>query len=450
MSNWIFEGRPHIHFAPKQGWTNDPNGLIFDGKSYHLFAQHNPHDNVWGPMHWLHAVSDDMLHWKELGIALYPDALGTMFSGSAVIDHKNTAGFGEGATIAMFTQHGERQSQSIAYSPDGEHFTVYEGNPVIQNPGIRDFRDPKVFWYEPNRSWRMVLAAGKCLEFYRSDDLKNWQKTGEFGEREKGDKGVYECPDLFALPGQDGQEIWVLLASIGAPPSDGGERTHYFLGEYDGEVFRQTEVMGQMLRLDAGPDNYAGVTYNGTAERLFMGWAAIPLYAGKVPAGPFRGCMTLPRTLSLTMTNAGLRLTTTPALPALHFQPMFKEDTLPDSAYVLRLKAQEAFEVQLCNQNGDSFRFGVDAAGHIFTDRTHAGASNFEPLFATPQYSVRSVPRLLDGPVEMTLVMDYTLAEIFADQGTYVHTSLLFPKVPYTLMRIQGMVDIQIAGTTSL
>ena len=172
MGKWIRDTRPALHFAPRNGWINDPNGLVYDKKQYHLFAQHNPDDIVWGPMHWLHAVSDDLLHWRELGIALYPDALGTMFSGSAVIDHGNAAGFGQGAMVALFTQHGERECQSVAYSLDGKHFLLYARNPVIENPGIPDFRDPKVFWYEKGQCYVMALAAGDCIEFYRSFDLK--------------------------------------------------------------------------------------------------------------------------------------------------------------------------------------------------------------------------------------------------------------------------------------
>ncbi len=446
MPQWIREGRPTVHFAPRKGWINDPNGLVHDGKRYHLFAQHNPDDNVWGPMHWLHAVSDDLLHWRELGIALYPDDLGTMFSGSAVIDCDNTAGFGPGAMVAMFTQHGAQQTQGIAYSLDGVHFTVYPGNPVITNPGIPDFRDPKVFWHTPTQSWRLVLAAGKCLEFYASEDLKQWRKTGEFGEREKGEAGVYECPDLFALPTPDGGEKWVLLCSIGAPPQDGGERIHYFIGEYDGDTFRQTEHMGQMLRLEAGKDNYAGVTFNGTGERLFLGWAALPLYAGKVPADPYRGCFTLPRKLALAQTTEGFRVTAEPVLPALRFAPLDAAGSLPASSYALRIRAQGAFAVELANPMGDVFRFGLDEAGDFFTDRSRSGVSDFEPLFASPQYACLRSKRLTEGPVDMTLVMDHTLSELYADQGMYAHSALLFPRVPYDTVRCDGAVTVQCAS----
>lgn len=446
MTAWIQEGRPSIHFAPQRGWINDPNGLVYDGTRYHLFAQHNPADTVWGPMHWLHAVSCDLLSWRELGIALYPNALGTMFSGSAVIDAQNTAGFGPGAMVAMFTQDGRTQTQGLAYSLDGERFTVYSDNPVIPNPGIRDFRDPKVFWHAQTRSWRMVLAAGQCMEFYRSDDLIKWHKTGEFGAKEKGEAGIYECPDLIALPAPGGQDLWVLMASIGARPQDGGERVQYFLGEYDGETFRQTEAIGRTLRVDAGPDHYAATTYSGTAERVLMGWAAAPVYAGKVPAGGYRGCLTLPRTLRLAQTQDGPRLASAPVLPPLCPRPLNHEGTLPTGAYVLRIRATGAFELGLCNGEGDAFTVGLDASGRIVTDRTGSGLSNFSEWFASRHYSVTQTPRLLSGPLEMTLIIDHTLMELFADEGTYAQTSLLFPRTPYSHLRMHGAVEVLCAS----
>ena len=423
MMNWIQKGRPDFHFAPKNGWINDPNGLIYDGEKYHLFAQHNPADTVWGPMHWLHATSRDLLHFEESGIALYPCDLGMMFSGCAVIDSANTAGFGKDAMVLIFTLHGETETQGLAYSSDGIHFSLYKDNPVIKNPGSPDFRDPKVFWHTADAEWKLVLAAGSSLQFYASKDLKNWQKTGEFGAAEKGPNGVYECPDLFSLKTPDGDEKWVLLASIGAPPDKGGERIQYFIGDYDGKIFRRTE---EMCRLEAGKDNYAGATFSGTNDRLFLGWAALPLYAGKVPCGSYRGCFTLPRKLSLIQTNVGLRLSAEPVFP---------------DGKALKIKAYGAFEVSLSNSQGDDFTFGLSEDNFFYTDRTKAGASDFDELFAAPSYGITKTPRLMSGPFEMTLIIDHTLAEIFADQGTYVNTTLLFPTVPYTTLSIRGEAE---------
>ncbi len=446
MSKWIQEKRPTLHFAPQKGWINDPNGLIYDGKQYHLFAQHNPSDTVWGPMHWLHAVSDDLLHWKELGIALYPNELGTIFSGSAVIDAENTAGFGTGAMIAMYTQHGERESQGIASSLDSVHFTPYAGNPVIENPGIADFRDPKVFWNAKDRCWSMALAARDCIEFYRSKDMRAWEKTGAFGQQESHYGDVFECPDLFPLTAPDGRILWVLLVSMAAPAEMGGGRMQYYLGEFDGATFRKLPEQTQAYWVDTGFDNYAGVTYFGTPERVFLGWAASPTYAGNVPAGEYRGCMTLPRRLSLVDTPAEVRLAAEPMVQAKKYTPIPDGAKVPLGAFELKIKADGPFEVRLVNRLGQELRFGLDESNRIYTDRTKAGASEFDAHYASPLFSVTSTPRLLNGPMKMRLILDHTLAELYADKGTYVHSALVFPAAKYTKIRFTGKVDVQAAS----
>ncbi len=443
--NWIQKGRPKLHFTPQNGWINDPNGLLYDGEQYHLFAQHNPNDTVWGPMHWLHAVSDDLFNWRELGIALYPDDLGTIFSGSAVIDTNNTAGFGQGAMIAMYTQHGECECQSIAYSLDGVHFVPYEGNPVIENPGISDFRDPKVFWYEKERCWAMALAAKDCIAFYRSKDMRTWEKTGSFGKDENRYGHVFECPDLFLLTAPDGRKIWVLLVSMAAPAEVGGSRMQYYLGEYDGETFHRMDEQKQALMVDAGLDNYAGVTYSNTAERIYLGWAASPAYAGNVPAGNYRGCMTLPRKLSLVDTLKGVRLAADPMTGGGKAAPLKDGGGLPEGAYELRIHAEGPFEVRLVNRLGEALRFGLDESNGIFTDRTKAGESKFHERFGSPLYSVAAIPRLVQGAFDMRLIVDHTLAEFYADQGTYVNTMLVFPGERYTNIRTQGKVSVEAA-----
>ena len=210
--------RPQFHFTPAAHWMNDPNGLIYLNGKYHLFYQCYPEATVWGPMHWGHAVSTDLLHWKHLPIALYPDQLGWIFSGSAVIDTENTAGFGKNAMVAIYTyhndeiwQHGDKkpQSQGIAYSLDeGTTWTKYEQNPVLKHSGEQDFRDPKVFWHKESSKWIMTLATGDRIKLYSSTNLKNWQFESQFKPEEKEDLGVWECPDLFPLT-IDGEEVWV-------------------------------------------------------------------------------------------------------------------------------------------------------------------------------------------------------------------------------------------------
>jgi fructan beta-fructosidase len=202
--------RPYIHFTPPAKWMNDPNGMVLYKNTYHLFYQYYPDSTVWGPMHWAHATSSDLVHWQHQPIALYPDSLGYIFSGSAVADINNTSGFGASGQIplvAIFTHHdtvGEKlgrsdyQYQSIAYSLDeGKSWTKYAGNPVLKNPGIRDFRDPKVSWYDAGKKWIMTLATLDRITFYSSPDLKNWQRESEFGKQAGAHGGVWECPDLF-------------------------------------------------------------------------------------------------------------------------------------------------------------------------------------------------------------------------------------------------------------
>jgi sucrose-6-phosphate hydrolase SacC (GH32 family) len=231
--------RPQFHFTPREKWMNDPNGLVYYDGEYHLFYQHYPDSTVWGPMHWGHAVSKDLVHWEHLPIALAPDSLGYIFSGSVVVDSLNTAGFQAGkekTLVAIFTYHNmafekqgrlDRQYQAIAYSNDkGRTWTKYAGNPVIKSPGTPDFRDPKVIWHAPSSSWVMTLAAGNHIEFFTSPDLKNWTRSGTFGEKAGAHGGVWECPDLFplAVPGAD-QQKWVLLVSIGDSAINGGSGT---------------------------------------------------------------------------------------------------------------------------------------------------------------------------------------------------------------------------------
>lgn len=265
---------------------NDPNGLVFNQGVYHLFYQYYPEDIVWGPMHWGHAVSEDLVHWKHKPIALYPDEHGYIFSGSAVVDKNNTSGFGENGEaplVAIFTYHSKEgeeagrmdfQTQGVAYSLDnGNTWNKYEGNPIIQNDGIKDFRDPKVFWHESSQSWILTLVAGDHAKFYTSKNLKDWTYLSDFGKSQGAHGGVWECPDLFPLQ-VDGseEEKWVLIISINPGAPNGGSGTQYFVGDFDGKVFTSNQKEPKWL--DYGTDNYAGVTYNnvpGNGRFLLVG-----------------------------------------------------------------------------------------------------------------------------------------------------------------------------------
>ncbi|MEL6194980.1 MAG: glycoside hydrolase family 32 protein, partial [Bacteroidota bacterium] len=310
--------RPQFHFTPASMWMNDPNGMVFYEGEYHLFYQHYPEDNVWGPMHWGHAVSEDLVNWEHLPIALYPDSLGYIFSGSAVVDWENTSGLGkEGKPplIAIFTHHdpvkekagrNDFQYQSIAYSNDnGRNWTAYEGNPVIPNQNsIRDFRDPKVIWDEDSEQWVMVFAAHDHVKFYGSPNLKDWTHLSDWGKSYGEHGGVWECPDLFSMEVEgSGEKKWVLLQSLNPGSPNGGSGTQYFVGDFNGKEFildpsfLPSVTDGKAVWLDYGRDNYAGGTWsdlpNHAGRRFFLGWMSIWDYANIVPTEAWRSAMTL-------------------------------------------------------------------------------------------------------------------------------------------------------------
>lgn len=439
--------RPQFHFSPKAHWMNDPNGMVYYGGTFHLFFQYYPDSMVWGPMHWGHAVSKDMVTWQELPIALYPDSLGYIFSGSAVVDKDDRAGFGKAALVAIFTQHNPvsgSQNQSVAYSRDsGATWVKYPGNPVLRNPGIADFRDPKVFWNVGTQQWIMVLAVRDHVEFYSSPDLKRWVKVGEFGRDAGAHGGVWECPDLFTINDSQGHSTWVLIVNINPGGPNGGSATQYFLGNFDGRSFTQKTPGTRWL--DYGPDEYAGVTWSNTgARRIFLGWMSNWLYGQRVPTDPWRSANTLPRDLQLAQVGDSLYVTSTPvwALDKLEGprQEELTGDTraseqtglqapLPNLAK-LRLKTNKVVRCSLVfsNEQGDSAVIGYDGAGKYFIDRRHAGVSvgpDFDRVYTAPRIS-------RDPTMGLTIYMDASSFELFADGGLTVMTALVFPSHPYT------------------
>ena len=450
--------RPKIHFTPLKGWTNDPNGLVYYGGKYHLFYQHYPHDGVWGPMHWGHAVSSDLIRWEHLPIALYPDeaggrsaADGMIFSGSAVADIENVSGLGaEGPLIAFYTCHGKEEVQSIAYSLDGVNFTKYEKNPVIPNPGLRDFRDPKMFWNPIRNCWSMVLAAGDRVHFYASKDLLSWEKTGEFGTREDGNHafGVWECPDMVPLE-YKGKTVWLLIGSMTMVEGKPIAGTQYFLGDFDGDKFINTIPFGHVEQLDSGWDNYAGVTYNNlpnTDKPIFIGWGTSWRYADKTPTGEYCGNMTLPRSLTLEETSEGPRLATFPiGLDKIIRAPSASIDS---ETFLIKVKGKKAASITLSNNKNQKFVFGVDEENNLFVDRTQAGAKDFSEHFASPACSVRKAKRFYDGEYTLDFIFDVSVSELFVDKGTRSMSMVCYPDTPYTNILVQGDAQAQIHEIT--
>ena len=301
--------RPRVHFTPKRMWMNDPNGMIFHDGRYHLFYQYHPDSMIWGPMHWGHATSRDLLTWEHHEIALRPDEHGTMFSGCCVNDRLNTCGLfagpGDNNLVALFSHN--LQTQGLATSTDGGFtWTHYTGNPIM--PAVNDnFRDPKVLWHAPSACWVMVISAHRECHFYTSENLIDWAFASAFSGGCT--VGVLEVPDLFQLPGPSGALHWVLLMSVNDGAPAGGCGIEYFIGDFDGTTFHWDEGEG-IKWLDFGPDNYAGTTWadEPDGDKLYIGWMSNWPYANKVPTDPWRGCMTLPRRLALFDNGEGLEL----------------------------------------------------------------------------------------------------------------------------------------------
>lgn len=467
--------RPQIHFSPESHWMNDPNGMVYYDGEYHLFYQYYPDSTVWGPMHWGHAVSTDLLHWQHLPIALYPDSLGYIFSGSAVVDWNNTSGLGTPENppmVAIFTHHlmeGERagrndfQYQSIAYSLDhGQSWTKYPGNPVVPNPGIRDFRDPKVSWHEESGQWVMIFAAKDRVRIYNSPNLREWTFASEFGAALGSHAGVWECPDLFLLTNAEdhNRSKWVMLVSINPGGPNGGSATQYFVGDFDGQQFSLDPDFApfvlpdgekeQAVWLDYGPDDYAGVTFSDIpaddGRRLFMGWMSNWAYAQVVPTDRWRSAMTLPRVLTLHQNDPGWLVFSNPvselnSISSGGFEVMQGPsqgeqeitNVIPQQASPLDLQISTRlgagttgkFGVKLFNDRGEQVVIGYDPENaQYYIDRTKAGPTAFSENFA----GVHQAPRLLAGPeVNLHLIIDRASVELFADGGATVMTSIFFP-----------------------
>lgn len=439
--------RPQIHFSPKEKWMNDPNGMLFYNNTYHLFYQYYPDSTVWGPMHWGHATSMDMIHWQHQPIALYPDSLGYIFSGSAVADVNNTSGLGSNGKVplvAIFTHHdpnGEKngsltfQNQSIAYSLDeGETWTKYASNPVLKNPGIKDFRDPKVSWYDAGKKWIMTLATQDRITFYSSPNLKDWTKESEFGQHTGAHGGVWECPDLFSL-NYNGQKVWLLLVSINPGGPNAGSATQYFTGQFDGKTFTPYDTTVRWI--DYGPDDYAGVTWSNTGDRkIFLGWMSNWLYGTSVPTEKWRSAMTVPRDLSLEKINGKYFLRSKP-VPELNTitEPPRNELTLTGPA-TLNLKASRLadFTVTLSNDQGEKLIIGY-SNNNYFIDRTASGNVDFKEGFAAKH----TAPRIATTEnADITLIIDVASVEMFADDGLTVMTEIFFPKKDYSKISIQS------------
>lgn len=445
--------KPQYHYSPPTGWMNDPNGLVFLNGEYHLFYQYYPYGIQWGSMHWGHAVSTDLIHWNHLPIALFPDKLGTIFSGSAVADHENTASFGDGkgCLVAVFThfKYG-LQRQSLAFSHDGgRSWFKYENNPVLKNPFKIHFRDPKVFWHHDSQRWIMLIACGNHVRFYSSPDLKNWEYTGQFGRREGAHGSVWECPDLFEMQVHDESEIkkWVMLVSIKKHAPNGGSGMQYFTGHFNDSAFVSDNPPEQICWLDYGKDNYAGVTWNNIPasdnRRIYIGWMNNWQYARSFPAKVWRGAMTIPRELTLRKTMKGYRLFSTPVAESLllrHDKQEFSQIRIQDTFLIKRdiRNGTNAFELTLNAdmKNSDELSLSLMSGDHIQTlfvnkkkgmlafQRVSPPGAAFSKAF--DGYHQAPVD-FSSGKISLRMLADNCSVEFFINEGEVSMTELILP-----------------------
>jgi len=445
--------RPQFHFSPAKNWTNDPNGLVYFEGEYHLFYQYNPYGNRWGHMTWAHSVSADLVHWKHLPIAIPEKDSIMIFSGSAVVDKNNSSGFakkgGQVPMVAIYTAHiipdssdkeNYRQEQHIAYSVDkGRTWAKYAGNPVL-NIHKKDFRDPKVFWYDKRKIWIMavVLPHEHVVQFYSSKNLKKWEHLSDFGPA--GDfTNIWECPDLLQVPIQNDPQKrkWVLINS---------QQTtmQYFVGEFDGTTFINENPADKIFRPDSGPDYYAAVTYNlpPSQQPVLLGWANNWTYAQDIPTFPWKSAMGLPRNLSLKKTNGEWLLIQNPvdALKKLRTDPVELKDISVNGTKELNRKSQQlemeiSFQpvasstagVHLAVGKQNVFVVGYDAPSQkLFVDRSGCSNNSFNKEFASlSRYETSLTP--VNGKIKLHIFFDNSLIEIFANDGITVMTTQIFP-----------------------
>ena len=455
--------RPQYHFTPAVNWMNDPNGMVYADGEWHLFYQYNPFGTKWGHMSWGHAVSPDLVHWRHLPLAIPEDKGEMVFSGSAVVDTKNTSGFGLGGVapmVAIYTAARARsQAQALAYSTDrGRTWTRYAGNPVL-DVGSAEFRDPRVFWYAPQQKWVMVvsLATLHKLRLYSSPDLKHWTPLSEFGPA-GATSGVWECPDLFELPVDGGaaDTRWVLVVNLNPGGIAGGSATQYFVGRFDGTRFTADDPVPAtddpaapgVRWADYGKDLYATVSWNGVppadGRRVWLGWMNDWQYAGDIPTAPWRSAQSIPRAVTLTRTPEGIRLVQQPVAELRQLRGArhtLAGQAISSGSTSLAAKgiAGDALEIAAEFEMGTATEFGLKVrtgpteetvigvepkAGRLFVDRTRSGQTAFHKDFSGRQTAPLPVEH---GRVRLRIFVDRSSVEVFAGDGRVVITDQIFP-----------------------
>jgi fructan beta-fructosidase len=453
--------RPQVHFSPRQNWTNDPNGLVYFHGDYHLFFQYNPFGDLWGHMSWGHAVSKDLLHWKELPVAIPEKNNVMIFTGSIVVDRENTSGFcqqGQDCLVAIYTgdsdtPQGHRQAQNIAFSVDrGLTWTQYAGNPVIDLQ-LADFRDPGVFWDDTTHHWVMAVSLPKehKVRFYLSTDLKKWTQSGEFGPA--GDlAGDWECPNLLRVSSDNGKEsLWALKVGLNPGAPQGGSGEQYFLGDFDGKIFTESAETGAHGWTNYGKDDYCALSYNGLPageKPVLIGWMSNWQYAAKLPTTPWRGQMSLPRRLSFVKDRTGLALKQEPVTAPLR-RKSFRLSKFPSNKpaldagrtsvaipYELDMNfghpSRPIFGVRLFSDKNHWTEVGFDTnKDRFYVDRTHSGVMIDKDFPARTE-----APLVSSRPYDLKLIVDRSSVEAYAQNGTIAMTDLIYPLSASSVIQI--------------
>ena len=430
--------RPIYHHTPAYGWMNDPNGMFYKDGIWHLYFQHNPFGSQWENMTWGHSTSTDLVHWTFEGDPVQPDVWGAIFSGSAVVDKENTAGFGKDAVVALYTSAAESQIQSMAYSTDnGKTFTKYEGNPVITS-NVPDFRDPHMFWNEDIKKWNMILAAGQHMEIYTSDNLKEWKLESSFGAEYGNHGGVWECPDLMKMKvkGTD-KEKWMLICNINPGGPFGGSATQYFIGDFDGYKFVCDTKPEVTKWMDYGKDHYATVTFDNAPEgrHVAIAWMSNWQYANLVPTKQYRSCNSIPRDLGLFEYDGDIYCSVLPS-PEMTAARKTKKPgkAITEACELIVNPKRDVTIITLSNDKGEEVVMKYDAKAKTFSmDRTNSGKMDFSTDF----------PAVTEAPTfgkisQLRIFIDKSSIEVFDAEGKMAMTNLVFPNKPYNKVTIQG------------
>ena len=428
--------RPLYHHTPAYGWMNDPNGMFFKDGVWHLYFQHNPYGSQWENMTWGHSTSTDLIHWTFQGDPIQPDAWGSIFSGSSVVDKNNTAGFGENAIVALYTSAGENQTQSIAYSNDnGQTFTKYDGNPIITS-NVPDFRDPHMFWNEDIKKWNMILAAGQQMNIYSSDNLKDWKFESSFGAEYGSHGGVWECPDLMKMKvrGTD-KEKWMLVCNINPGGPSGGSATQYFVGDFDGHKFTCESKPEVTKWMDYGKDHYATVTFDNApnGRHVALAWMSNWQYANQVPTMQYRSANSIPRDLGLFEYKGNTYCSVTPSEEITAARSKKPSKSLSEACeMVVNLKGDAT--ITLSNSKGEKVVMTYKAKDETFSmDRTLSGKTDFSSDFA----AITTAP-VYGKMNKLRIFIDKSSIEVFDNDGKMAMTNLVFPTKPYDKVTIKG------------